>query len=119
MFCGSTRHVYDAIVEEIAPQSDGTCRSPLKNTESFYQYDDATYPATSPKTKTPLINSFRSNPRLGEASYWSKTWPLTRSWGARLPLCCSITPSARISWLMVPPQMFPTVVVTLFIHGAR
>ena len=25
----------------------------------------------------------------------------------------------RISWLMVPPQMFPTVVVTLFIHGAR
>ncbi|CAM8149276.1 hypothetical protein KLPMCK419B_24795 [Klebsiella pneumoniae] len=28
-------------------------------------------------------------------------------------------PSAWISWSMGPPQMFPTVVVILFIHGAR
>ncbi|WP_375552473.1 host specificity factor TipJ family phage tail protein, partial [Klebsiella pneumoniae] len=45
VFCGSTRHVYDAIVEEIAPQSDGTCQITAKEyLESFYQYDDATYP---------------------------------------------------------------------------
>ncbi|EPJ5461026.1 hypothetical protein GH809_28195, partial [Klebsiella pneumoniae] len=45
VFCGSTRHVYDAIVEEIAPQSDGTCQVTAKEyLESFYQYDDATYP---------------------------------------------------------------------------
>ena len=36
---------YDAIVEEIAPQSDGTCQVTAKEyLESFYQYDDATYP---------------------------------------------------------------------------
>ena len=40
-----TRHVYDAIVEDIAPQSDGTCQVTAKEyLESFYQYDDATYP---------------------------------------------------------------------------
>lgn len=45
VFCGSTRHVYDAIVEEIAPQSDGTCQVTAKEyLESFYQFDDATYP---------------------------------------------------------------------------
>ncbi|MCP1022383.1 hypothetical protein MU299_27875, partial [Klebsiella pneumoniae] len=45
VFCGSTRHVYDAIVEEIAPQSDGTCQVTAKEyLESFYAYDDATYP---------------------------------------------------------------------------
>ncbi|WP_446918456.1 hypothetical protein, partial [Klebsiella pneumoniae] len=37
VFCGSTRHVYDAIVEEIAPQSDGTCQVTAKEyLESFY-----------------------------------------------------------------------------------
>lgn len=45
VFCGSTRHVYDALVEEIAPQSDGTCQVTAKEyLESFYAYDDATYP---------------------------------------------------------------------------
>ncbi|HBQ1201579.1 TPA: kinase, partial [Klebsiella pneumoniae] len=45
VFCGSTRHVYDAIVEDIAPQSDGTCQVTAKEyLESFYAYDDATYP---------------------------------------------------------------------------
>ena len=27
------------------------------------------------------------------------------SWGARLLLCCSITPSVWISWSMGPPQL--------------
>ncbi|VFT20566.1 Uncharacterised protein [Klebsiella pneumoniae] len=39
--------------------------------------------------------------------------------GSTSPLCCSITPIAWISWSMGPPQMFPTVAVILFIHGAR
>ncbi len=45
VFCGSTRHVYDAIVEEIAPQSDGTCQVTAKEYRaSFYDYDNASYP---------------------------------------------------------------------------
>ena len=45
VFCGSTRHVYDALVAEIAPQSDGTCQVTANEyLESFYAYDDATYP---------------------------------------------------------------------------
>jgi hypothetical protein len=52
VFCGSTRHVYDAIVEEIAPQSDGTCQVTAKEYRaSFYDYDNASYPATLHKTK--------------------------------------------------------------------
>ena len=45
VFCGSTRHVYDAIVEEIAPQTDGTCQVTAKEYRaSFYDYDNASYP---------------------------------------------------------------------------
>lgn len=45
IFCDSSRSVYDAIVAEIAPQSDGTCEVTAKEyRESFYAFDDATYP---------------------------------------------------------------------------
>ncbi|EOJ9253633.1 host specificity factor TipJ family phage tail protein [Klebsiella michiganensis] len=45
VFCGSTRHVYDALVAEIAPQADGTCQVTANEyLESFYAYDDASYP---------------------------------------------------------------------------
>jgi hypothetical protein len=44
VFCGSTRHVYDAIVEEIARSLTEPVRSPLKNTSNRSTYDDATYP---------------------------------------------------------------------------
>ncbi|HCU0763954.1 TPA: hypothetical protein OUJ27_001004 [Klebsiella michiganensis] len=48
-----------------------------------------------------------------------KTWPLTRSWGARLPLCCSITLSAWISWSMGLSPMFPTAQVIRCTHGVE
>lgn len=45
IFCNSTRSYYDAIFEEIAQQSDGTCQLSAKQYGDFlYQYDDATYP---------------------------------------------------------------------------
>ncbi|MFA2077214.1 host specificity factor TipJ family phage tail protein [Escherichia coli] len=45
VFCSSTRGIYDAILEEIAPQADGTCQVTARQySDIFYQYDDATYP---------------------------------------------------------------------------
>ena len=47
VFCGSTRHVYDAIVEEIAHNRTGRVRLPPKSTaRRYYDYDNASYPAT-------------------------------------------------------------------------
>jgi hypothetical protein len=45
IFCTSSRRTYDAIIEEIAPQSDGTCQlSARQYRDDFYDYDNATYP---------------------------------------------------------------------------
>ncbi|WP_058911867.1 host specificity factor TipJ family phage tail protein [Entomohabitans teleogrylli] len=45
IFCDSSRVGYDAIISEIAPQSDGTCQVTAKEyRESFYDYDRSTYP---------------------------------------------------------------------------
>lgn len=45
IFCDSSRTGYNAIVSEIAPQSDGTCQVTTKEyRSSFYDYDNATYP---------------------------------------------------------------------------
>uniref|UniRef100_UPI0039B4014F host specificity factor TipJ family phage tail protein n=1 Tax=Raoultella ornithinolytica TaxID=54291 RepID=UPI0039B4014F len=45
IFCDSSRVGYDAIVSEIAPQSDGTCQVTAREYRaSFYDYDNASYP---------------------------------------------------------------------------
>lgn len=45
IFCDSSRVGYNGIIAEIAPQSDGTCQVTAKEyKDSFYQYDNATYP---------------------------------------------------------------------------
>ena len=45
VFCSSMRGIYDAMLEEIAPQADGTCQVTARQySDIFYQYDDATYP---------------------------------------------------------------------------
>ncbi|HBK6136274.1 TPA: kinase, partial [Raoultella ornithinolytica] len=45
IFCDSSRTGYDAIVSEIAPQSDGTCQVTAREYRaSFYDYDNASYP---------------------------------------------------------------------------
>ncbi|MEB2702256.1 host specificity factor TipJ family phage tail protein [Citrobacter koseri] len=45
IFCDSARVGYNAIISEIAPQSDGTCQVTAKEyRDSFYDYDNATYP---------------------------------------------------------------------------
>ncbi|CAM7766420.1 Putative tail protein [Klebsiella michiganensis] len=45
VFCDSSRVGYNAIVSEIAPQSDGTCQVTAKEYRaSFYDYDNAIYP---------------------------------------------------------------------------
>ena len=45
VFYSSDEDVYNATVTEIAPQTDGTCQVTLSEyNESFYTYDDATYP---------------------------------------------------------------------------
>ncbi len=45
VFCDSSEVGYNAIISEIAPQSDGTCQVTAKQYKpSFYNYDDATYP---------------------------------------------------------------------------
>lgn len=45
IFCDSSRVGYNAIISEIAPQSDGTCQVTAKEyRDSFYQYDNASYP---------------------------------------------------------------------------
>ncbi|EHK5530712.1 kinase [Escherichia coli] len=45
IFCDSSRVGYDAVIEEIAPQSDGTCTVTAREyRDSFYDYDNATYP---------------------------------------------------------------------------
>lgn len=45
IFCESSRVGYSALISEIAPQSDGTCQVTAKEyRDSFYQYDNATYP---------------------------------------------------------------------------
>ncbi|HCM7226066.1 TPA: kinase [Klebsiella aerogenes] len=45
IFCESSQAGYDAIVSEIAPQSDGTCQVTAQEYRpSFYDYDNATYP---------------------------------------------------------------------------
>lgn len=45
IFCDSSRVGYNAIISEIAPQSDGTCQVTAKQYKpSFYDYDNATYP---------------------------------------------------------------------------
>lgn len=45
IFCDSSRVGYNAIISEIAPQSDGTCQVTAKEyRDSFYQYDNAAYP---------------------------------------------------------------------------
>lgn len=45
IFCESSRVGYSALISEIAPQSDGTCQVTAKEyRDSFYQYDNASYP---------------------------------------------------------------------------
>ncbi|WIO41050.1 host specificity factor TipJ family phage tail protein [Klebsiella electrica] len=45
IFCDSSRVGYDALITEIAPQSDGTCQVTAKEYRaSFYDYDNAIYP---------------------------------------------------------------------------
>ncbi|WP_256663019.1 host specificity factor TipJ family phage tail protein, partial [Klebsiella michiganensis] len=45
VFCDSSHVGYNAIVSEIAPQSDGTCQVTAKEYRaSFYDYDNASYP---------------------------------------------------------------------------
>ncbi|MGK9173404.1 kinase [Yokenella regensburgei] len=45
IFYSSSETGYDAIVTEIAPQSDGTCQvTASEYQDSFYAFDDATYP---------------------------------------------------------------------------
>ena len=45
IFCESSRVGYSALISEISPQSDGTCQVTAKEyRDSFYQYDDASYP---------------------------------------------------------------------------
>lgn len=45
IFCDSSRVGYNALVSEIAPQSDGTCQITAKQYKtSFYDHDNATYP---------------------------------------------------------------------------
>ncbi|EQZ00016.1 host specificity factor TipJ family phage tail protein [Escherichia coli] len=45
IFCESSRVGYSALISEISPQSDGTCQVTAKEyRDSFYQYDNATYP---------------------------------------------------------------------------
>lgn len=45
IFCESSRVGYSALISEIAPQSDGTCQVTAKEyRDTFYQYDNATYP---------------------------------------------------------------------------
>ena len=45
VFCDSSEVGYNAIISEIAPQSDGTCQVTAKQYKpSFYDYDNATYP---------------------------------------------------------------------------
>ena len=45
IFCDSSRIGYAALISEIAPQSDGTCQVTAKEyKDSFYDYDNATYP---------------------------------------------------------------------------
>ncbi|HAU4359700.1 host specificity factor TipJ family phage tail protein [Klebsiella oxytoca] len=45
IFCTSTRRTYDALIEEIAPQSDGTCQITAKQyRDDFYSYDNTPYP---------------------------------------------------------------------------
>ncbi|EPY7018580.1 host specificity factor TipJ family phage tail protein [Klebsiella pneumoniae] len=45
VFCDSSRVGYNAIVSEIAPQSDGTCQVTAKEYRaSFYDYDNTSYP---------------------------------------------------------------------------
>lgn len=45
IFCESSCVGYSALISEIAPQSDGTCQVTAKEyRDSFYQYDNATYP---------------------------------------------------------------------------
>lgn len=45
IFCSSSRVGYDALLNEIAPSSDGTCQvSATIYTPKKYQYDDASYP---------------------------------------------------------------------------
>lgn len=45
IFCDSSRVGYNAIISEVAPQSDGTCQVTAKEyRDSFYQYDNAIYP---------------------------------------------------------------------------
>ncbi|EBP3187881.1 kinase, partial [Salmonella enterica] len=45
IFCESSRVGYSALISEVSPQSDGTCQVTAKEyRDSFYQYDNATYP---------------------------------------------------------------------------
>lgn len=45
VFCSSAQDAYDTIVQEISPQSDGTCEVTVRQyREEFYAYDNATYP---------------------------------------------------------------------------
>lgn len=45
IFCDSSSVGYNAIISEIAPQSDGTCQVTAKEyRDAFYQYDNAFYP---------------------------------------------------------------------------
>ncbi|MCV5818536.1 host specificity factor TipJ family phage tail protein [Escherichia coli] len=45
IFCESSRVGYSALISEISPQSDGTCQVTAKEyRDSFYQYDNASYP---------------------------------------------------------------------------
>ncbi|MEI7252098.1 host specificity factor TipJ family phage tail protein [Pectobacterium versatile] len=51
IFCSSSRVGYDAIIDSIEPDSDGTCGVTAKQyTPLLYQYDDAMYPGDTDNT---------------------------------------------------------------------
>ncbi|STS78734.1 kinase [Klebsiella pneumoniae] len=88
LFCDSEKGARHGIVQEVAPSGDSNCQiTAPEYKEIFYQYDDATYPATSLNTKKSLSTFLSLKPSFGRTPFLEqKTWPLTRSWGARLPL---------------------------------
>lgn len=53
IFCDSSRVGYDALISEIAPQSDGAYQvTASEYRDSFYDYDDATYPGDTDSTSS-------------------------------------------------------------------
>ncbi len=87
VFCGSTRHVYDAIVGRSLRSQTEPVRSPLKNTSN------RSTSTTTPHTPATLLNTkkkpfnfiFRSNPRLGEHRFGAKIMAFNPELGSTSP----------------------------------